>query len=75
MKSTTCAMARAEERVPMLRVREVEVEVEDSALVDVESEVDMGSGGEVIEGLLELVGERSAIVLGAVSEGRYACRR
>ena len=30
VKSVTCASARAEERVPMRRVRGVEVEVEDS---------------------------------------------
>ena len=50
----------------MLRVREGKEE--DSGLVDVDPEVDMGKGVEVIEGLSELVGERSAIVWVEVSE-------
>lgn len=58
VNSVTCARARVEERVPMRRVRGLEVE--GSRSVDGEPEVDM-------RGWVVLVRGRSAIVVG---EGR-----
>lgn len=48
VKSATCARARAEERVPMRRVRGVEVG--DAGWVDVEPEGDARGWEEVVEG-------------------------
>ena len=48
VNSVTCARARAEERVPMRRVRRLELE--DSGWVDMEPEVDVRGCGELVGG-------------------------
>ena len=48
VNSVTCARARAEERVPMRRVRRLEVE--DLGSVDVEPDVDVRGREELVRG-------------------------